>query len=215
MLAADVIEPAYSDWASNVCLAKRKDGRLRFAIDFRRVNRLTKPDSYPLPRIDNCLDMLNGSSWFCTIDLRSGFWQVAQDSADADKTTFITRKGSFRFKRLAFGLQGSPSLFQRVMDLVLAGLTWQSCLLYIDDVIVYARSPNAMLERLSQVFQRLLEHNLKIKPSKLCLFQQELTFLGYRISAHGIGTDPEKTKTVLQMAVPKNAKELRSTMGCF
>ena len=111
MLAANVIEPAHSDWASNVCLAKRKDGRLRFAIDFRRVNRLSKPDSYPLPRIDSCLDMLNGSSWFCTIDLRSGFWQVAQDPSDADKTTFITRKGSFRFKVLAFGLQRSPVYF--------------------------------------------------------------------------------------------------------
>ena len=215
MLAANVIEPAHSDWASNVCLAKRKDGRLRFAIDFRRVNRLTKPDAYPLPRIDSCLDMLNGSSWFCTVDLRAGFWQVAQDSADADKTTFLTRKGSYRFKVLAFGLQGSPSLFQRVMDLVLAGLTWQSCLVYLDDIIVFSRTPEDLLIRLEQIFQRLKQHNLKLKPSKLCLFQQELIFLGYKISADGIGTDPEKTRTVLEMTPPNNVKELRSTMGCF
>ena len=215
MLTAKVIEPAHSDWASNVCLAKRKDGRLRFAIDFRRVNRLTKPDSYPLPRIDSCLDMLNGSSWFCTIDLRSGFWQVAQDPADADKTTFLTRKGSFRFKVLPFGLQGSPSLFQRVMDLVLAGLTWQTCLVYLDDIIAFSRTPEDLLVRLDQIFQRLKQHNLKLKPSKLCLFQQELIFLGYKISADGIGTDPEKTRTVLDMAPPRNVKELRSTMGCF
>jgi len=215
MLAANVIEPAQSDWASNVCLAKRKDGRLRFAIDYRRVNRLTKPDTYPLPRIDNCLDMLNGACWFSTLDLRSGFWQVAQDPVDADKTTFITRKGSFRFKVLAFGLQGSPSLFQRVMDLVLAGLTWDKCLVYIDDIIVYARTPEMMLERLEQVFERLQKHHLKVKPSKLRLFQQKLTFLGYQISAAGIETDPAKTSTILDMARPTNVKELRSNMGCL
>jgi len=127
--------------------------------------------------------MLNGSTWFCTIDLRAGFWQVAQDPADANKTTFITRKG-------------------RVMDLVLAGLTWETCLVYIDDVIIFARSTEAMLERLEHVFQRLQDNNLKVKPSKLCLFQQELSFLGYRISGKGIGADAEKTSTVLQMAGP-------------
>ena len=103
MQQAGVIEPARSEWGSNVCLAKKKDGSLRFAIDFRRVNRLTRLDSYPLPRIDNCLDSLSGSCWFSTIDLRSGFWQVAQDPVDADKTTFITRQGSFRFRVLPFG----------------------------------------------------------------------------------------------------------------
>ena len=215
MLQANIIEPAHSDWASNVCLAKKQDGSLRFAIDFRRVNRLSKPDSYPIPRIDSCLDTLNGSSWFTTIDLKSAFWQVAQDPADADKTTFITRKGSFRFRVLAFGLQGSPSLFQRVMDLVLSGLTWQICLVYIDDIIIFSRTPETHLQRLEQVLQRLAAHNLKIKPSKLHLFQQRLTFLGYQISAEGISTDPEKTRTVLQMRRPQNIKELRSYLGCF
>ena len=215
MLQAKVIEPARSEWASNVCLAKKKDGGLRFAIDFRRVNRLSTPDSYPLPRIDNCLDTLSGACWFSTIDLRSGFWQVAQDKADADKTTFITRKGSFKFRVLPFGLQGSPSLFQRVMDLVLTGLNWQTCLVYIDDIIVFSRSPEEQLNRLETVFLRLAEHNLKIKPSKLCLFQRELIFLGYKISAKGIAADPEKTRTVLEMSEPGNIKELRSYLGCF
>jgi hypothetical protein len=108
MLKAKIIEPAQSEWASNVCLARRKDGGLRFAIDYRRLNRLTTGDSYPIPRIDSCLDVLNGSVWFSTLDLRCGFWQVAQDERDADKTTFVTRLGSFRFRVLSFGLQGKP-----------------------------------------------------------------------------------------------------------
>jgi len=177
MLKANVIEPAHSEWASNVCLAKRKDGRLRFAIDFRRLNQITASDTYPLPRIDNCRDTLCGSAWYTSIDLRSEFWQVAQDPSDSDKTTFITRKGSFKFKVLPFGLKGLPGLFQRVMDLVLAGLTWQIRLVYIDDIIVFSRTIEEHLERLEEVFKRLADHKLKIKPSKLSLVQQELIFL--------------------------------------
>ena len=159
MLDANIIEPANSEWASNVVLAKKKDGSLRFAIDYRNVNHLTKFDTYPLPRIDDCIDALNGSSWFSTIDLRCGFWQVAQHPDDADKTTFITRKGAFKIRVLSFGLQGSPSLFQRVMDLVLAGLTWESCLVYIDDIILFSRTPETHLQRVQAAFESLQRHN--------------------------------------------------------
>jgi len=178
MQKANVIVPARSEWGSNVCLAKKKDGTLRFAIDFRRVNKLTRLDSYPLPKIDNCLDALSGSCWFSTIDLRSGFWQVAQDPKDADKTTFITRQGSFKFRVLPLGLQGSPGLFQRVMDLILSGMTWKTALVYLDDIIVFSKTADEQLVRLDAVFERLAEHNLKIKPSKLCLFQEELVSWG-------------------------------------
>jgi len=215
MQKAGIIELSHCEWSSNVCLANKKNGDLRFAIDYRKINKLSTPDSYPLPRIDNCLDTLSGSYWFSTIDLRSGFWQVAQDQRVGDKTTFITRKGSFKFKVLPFGLQGSPGLFQRVMDLILAGLNWQSCLVYIDDIIVFSKSPEEHLSRLEAVFKRLLENNLKLKPSKLCLFQERLIFLGYVISAEGIATDSEKTRTVLEMTEPHNVKELRSYLGCF
>jgi hypothetical protein len=101
------------------------------------------------------------------------------------------------------------------MDLILSGLTWQSCLVYLDDVIIFSRTPEQHLERLEQVFQRLAANNLKLKPSKLCLFQEQLIFLGYKISAEGVATDPEKTRTVLQMQEPQNIKELRSYLGCF
>jgi Reverse transcriptase (RNA-dependent DNA polymerase) len=123
MLQQNDIEPASSHRCSNVVLVRKKDNSLRVAIDYRRLNNVTRKDSYPLPRIDSCLDALNGSSWFSTLDLRAGYWQVRQDPKDADKTAFITRKGCYRFKVLSFGLTRAPSLFQRLMDLVLAGLT--------------------------------------------------------------------------------------------
>jgi hypothetical protein len=135
--------------------------------------------------------------------------------SDADKTTFVTRKGSFRFKVLAFGLRGSPSLFQRVMDLILSGLTWNSCLVYVDDIIIFSRTAETHIERLEQVFKRLADHNLKIKPEKCQFLQEHVSFLGYKVSGQGIGLDPEKTRIIMELKRPSCIKELRSYIGCF
>jgi hypothetical protein len=160
MLQQGIIEPAASPWASNVVLVRKKDNSLRFCIDYRRLNEITYKDTYPLPRIESCLGALDGASWFSTLDLRSGYWQVRQDPRDADKTAFLTRRGCFRFKVLSFGLTNAPSLFQRLMDLVLSGLTWDTCLVYIDDIILFARDFDEHVRRLGLVLQRLREANL-------------------------------------------------------
>jgi len=122
MLQAGVIEPSSSPWSSNVVLANKADGSLRFCVDYRKLNDLTYKDSFPLPRIDTCLDALGDSMYFSTMDLRSGFWQMTINPRDADKTAFVTKKGQFRFRVLSFGLANSPSIFQRLMTMVLAGL---------------------------------------------------------------------------------------------
>jgi len=119
MLADGTIESASSEWAANVVLARKKDGSLRFCIDYRQLNEKTKKDSYPLPRIDECLDALAEGSWFSTLDLRSGYHQVAMSPDDADKTAFVTRRGIFRWKVMPFGLCNAPATFQRLMDIVL------------------------------------------------------------------------------------------------
>ena len=113
MLQQGIVEPCASPWSSNVVLVRRKDGKYRFCVDYRQLNSITYQDVYPLPRIENCLDALDGASWFSTLDLRSGYWQVRQDPRDADKTAFITRRGCFRFKVMSFGLTNAPSVFQR------------------------------------------------------------------------------------------------------
>ena len=213
MLQQNVIEPASSPWCSNVVLVRKKDNSLRVAIDYRRLNNVTRKDSYPLPHIDSCLDALNGSSWFSTLDLRAGYWQVRQDPKDADKTAFITRKGCFRFKVLSFGLTGAPSLFQRLMDLILAGLTWCTALVYLDDIVVFSRSFEEQTERLKAVFERLRAANLKVKPNKCRLYQRQITFLGYVVSAKGIETDPEKVRVVQEWPAPANISEVRSFIG--
>ena len=174
-------------------LAKKADGSLRFCIDYRELNNVIYKDSYPLPRIDTCLDALGGSKYFSTLNLRSGFWQVASDPRDPDKTAFVTRKGQFKFKVLSFGLEKSPTVFQRLMDLTMAGLTWETCLVYIDDVIVFSRFFEEHTAKLSLVFQRLRKAGLKLKPTKCRLFQRRVVFLGHVLTENGTEPDPKKS----------------------
>jgi hypothetical protein len=213
LLAAKLIEPTVSPWSSNVLLVKKKDGTMRFCVDYRKLNDRTVKDSYPLPRLDGCLESLGGNRIFSTLDLRAGYWQTELDPSDAEKTAFITRSGQYKFTVLSMGLMNAPSQFQRLMDLVLAGLLWDVCLAYLDDVIVFSRDFDQHLERLAAVLDRLVKANLKLKPSKCQLFQQEVRFLGHVISANGIATDPDKVKVVEEWPRPRNLHEVRSFLG--
>ena len=192
MLKTGVCEPSTSPWASNVVLVKKSDGTLRFCVDYRQLNSMTVKDSYPLPRIDTCFDALGGAKYFSTLDLRQGYWRVENDPETADKTTFITRKEAYKFKILPFGLSNAPAIFQRLMNLVMVGLTWEACLVFLDDLIVMSSTFEQHLDRLQAVFNRLRFANLKLKPSKCRLFQKEVKFLGSVVSGDGIEPDRRK-----------------------
>ncbi len=121
MLDQGVIEPCQSRWASPVVLVTKKDGSIRFCVDYHKLNDVTHKDAYPLPRIDDTLDTLWGSQYFSTLNLYSGYWQVKMDPADIDKTAFVTRQGLFRFTVMPFGLCNAPATFERLIELVLSG----------------------------------------------------------------------------------------------
>ena len=140
MLRQGVIAPSSSPWASPVVLAQKKNGSLQFCVDYRRLNAVTRKDAYALPRIDDTSDTLSGSKWFCTLDLASGYWQVEVAPEDKEKTAFCTQEGLFEFQTMPFGLCNAPATLRRLMDFVLAGLQWSSCLVYLDDVIIMGRS---------------------------------------------------------------------------
>ena len=200
----DVIEPSSSPWSSPVVLVRKKDGTYRFCVDYRQLNKLTKKDAHPLPRIDDTLDSLQGSCWFSTLDLASGYWQVEVDPAHKEKTAFTTPFGLHQFKVMPFGLCNAPSTFQRLMELVLAGLQWSICLVYLDDIIIHSKTVKEHLARLREVFTRLRQAGLKIKPAKCHLMQKSVTYLGHIISEHGVETDPEKTHIIRHWPSPKN-----------
>jgi hypothetical protein len=194
-------------------IQKPRGQGLRFCVDYRQLNQLTYKDSYPLPRIDTCLQSIGKAKFFSTIDLRSSYWQTEIDERDRDKSTFVTRRGAFRFKVLSFGLANAPALFQRLMDLVLSGLTWEVCLVYLDDIIVFSDTFRQHLERLSMVFNRLRTAGLKINASKTHLFQRRVSFLGHVVSEAGIEPDPSKIEAVRTWPRPRNLTELRSFVG--
>ncbi|XP_036000896.1 uncharacterized protein LOC118565187 [Fundulus heteroclitus] len=213
MLEAGVIMPSVSEWASPVVLVRKKDGGVRWCVDYRSLNSLTIKDAYPLPQIEECLDVVGGATMFSTLDLQSGYWQVAVDNNDREKTAFITKWGLYEYTRMPFGLCNAPSTFQRAMELVLRGLQWETLLIYLDDVIVVGNGVDQSLDRLEQVFQRFQSHGLKLKPSKCHLLQEEVLFLGHIVSGEGVRPNPALVKDVQMWKSPDNLQELQAFLG--
>jgi len=213
MIEAGVREPSCSPWTSNIVVVCKKDGSLRFCVDYRKLNSVTRRDAYPLPRIDSCLDALAGAWFFSAFDLRANYHQVPMDMKDADKTTFIVRTGTYRFRRVPFGLCNAGSTFQRVMDLALNGLNFNMCLVYLDDIIVFSATVEEHLNRLRKIFDRLRAANLKLKSSKCSLMRSEVKFLGHVVSEEGVATDPTKIEVVKDWPTPNEVRDVRSFLG--
>ncbi|GBN25305.1 Retrovirus-related Pol polyprotein from transposon 297 [Araneus ventricosus] len=186
MVDNGIIEESSGPWASPIVLVKKKDGSTRFCVDYRKLNEITKKDSYPLPRIDDTLDALNGSQWFTTLDLKSGYWQVEVRPEDRKKTDFTTGQELWQFKVMPFELCNAPATFERLMETVLRGLSSEACLVYLDDIIIVGRTFEEHLNNLRKVFQRLQKANLKLNPRKCRVFQKEVTYVGHVISAEGV-----------------------------
>lgn len=213
LLSSQVIRESSSPYASPIVLVRKKGGKLRMCVDYRQLNRKTRRDAFPLPRIEESLDALSGACWFSTLDLTSGCHQVPVTETDRPKTAFCTPFGLFEWNRMPFGLCNAPSTFQRLMQRIFGDQQCQSLLLYLDDIVVFSSTIEQHLERLKVVLERLQCEGLKAKLSKCSFFRKEVHYLGHVISADGVSTDPAKIEVVANWPFPATASELRSFLG--
>lgn len=212
MLDQGVIVPSQSPWASPVLLTPKKNGTYRFCVNFRRLNAITTPDKHPLPLIEEILDSLVGQSIYSTLDLKSGYWQIPIHPNDQEKTAFtIQGLGHFHFRVMPFGLNNAPATFQRVMEKVLHGV--EGCRVYLDDIIVYGRTPEEHDRRLALVLSKLEEVSLILNEEKCHFRQTSIDYLGHSVNAAGIRPNGEKLTAILNMKVPENISEVRSFLG--
>ena len=186
MLSNGIIKESRSPWSSRVVLIRKKDGKLRFCIDYRRLNKLTKSDVYPLPRIDDSLAALQTGQFFTTLDLFAGYWQIPMDEDSKEMTSFISESGLYQFEVMPFGLKTATATFQRFMDAVLAGLKWRSLLVYLDDIVIFSSSFDQHIKDVREVFDRLRAAGLQLNRSKCHFLKSKFTYLGHIVSENGI-----------------------------
>ena len=194
-------------------MVKKEDGSYRFCVDFRKVNKVTKVDSFPMPLVADALDSLAGASVFSVLDLKSGFWQIQMQKESQQKTAFSTHNGLYEFLTMPFGLVNSGASFQRLMGHILRGLEYRFALIYIDDIIIFSKSVDEHLDHLEEVFRRLRDANVKLNPKKCSFVKQRVEYLGHVVTPEGISPNPDKVRVVQEFPTPTNLKELRSFLG--
>ena len=209
------IKPSSSSYASPVVIVRKKCGAMRLCIDYRELNRRTIPDKYPLPRIQETLDNLNGMSWFSTLDLGKAYHQGKVHADSQHRTAFTTPFGLYEWVRIPFGLMNAPSAFQRAMENCLHGLRDEICAPYLDDTLVYSSDFDKHLADTRQVLQRLRSHGVKLNPKKCTLFFNEVSYLGRVVSKEGYRMDPKNIEPVLALKELKPTKlgEVRRLVG--
>ena len=214
MLNKGVVVPSCSEWASPVVLVPKPDGSIRFCVDYRKLNAITRKDSFPLPRVDESLEWMSGRTHFMSkIDCKSAFWLVPMATEDRCKTALITRQGLYEFTVMPFGLTNAPATLQRLMNELLEDLIGQSCCICPDDCLVCSESFTDHIRDLRQVLTRYRAAGLKANPKKSELGMKEVVFLGHVVDARGIRPNPQKISAVQEFQPPIDITELRSFLG--
>ena len=198
-------------WCNAVILVWKKDGTLCFCMDFRHLNMHTKKDLYPLPQIQEALESMVGSVHFSSMDFKSGFWQIKMAPGSQQYTAFtVGNLGFYKFTRMSFRLCNALATFQHLMQNTLGELNLTYCVIYLDDVIVFACMEEEHLECLRMMFKRFWEFNLKLKPLKCSFFQSEIMYLAHHISWRGILPSQENMRAVQEFPMPKTYMQVHT-----
>ncbi|GJS05612.1 putative reverse transcriptase domain-containing protein [Tanacetum coccineum] len=207
------IRPSSSPWGAPVLFVKKKDGSFRMCIDYRELNKLTVKNRYPLPRIDDLFDQLQGSSIYSKIDLRSGYHQLRVREQDIPKTAFRTRYGHYEFQVMPFGLTNAPAVFMDLMNRVCKPYLDKFVIVFIDDILIYSKDEREHEEHLKTILELLKEEKLYAKFSKCEFWIPKVQFLGHVIDSRGIHVDPAKIESIKDWASPRTPTEIRQFLG--
>lgn len=213
MLEKDIIEPSNSPWSSPVVMIRKRDNTFRFCVDYRKLNKVTRRDAYPLPPVNSILDKLRDARYLSTLDIKSAFHQIKVAEESRPLTAFSVYKGHYQFKRLPFGLSNSPATWERLIDRVLGSDLEPYVFCYLDDIVVISQTFEKHLEVLSEVLSRLTRAGLTLSRDKCFFCKEELRYLGYVVNGNGLQVDPEKINAILQVPTPTKVQEVRSIIG--
>ena len=213
MVNKGFVRPSTSPWGASVLSVKKKDGSMRLCIDYRELNKVTIRNQYPLSRIDDLFDQLQGAKVFSKIDLRSGYHQLRVHDEDVPKTAFRTRYGHFEFLAMPFGLTNSPAAFMDLMNRIFRPSLDQFVIMFIDHILIYLGSGEEHAEHLRIVLQTLQEHRLYAKLSKCQFWLDSVAFLGHIVSTEGVSVDPKKVEAILNWKPPTSVTEIRRFLG--
>ncbi|KAD6796253.1 hypothetical protein E3N88_07149 [Mikania micrantha] len=213
LLDKGFIRPSYSPWGAPVLFVKKKDESFRMCIDYRELNKLTIKNRYPLPRIDDLFDQLQGAQYFSKIDLRSGYHQLRVQDEDIPKTAFRTRYGHYEFMVMPFGLTNAPAVFMDLMNRVCKPYLDQFVIVFIDDILIYSKTKTEHEQHLRKILELLREKKLYAKFSKCEFWLREVQFLGHVVNSEGIHVDPAKIEAIKNWDTPKTPTEIRSFLG--
>jgi hypothetical protein len=213
LLDKGFIRPSSSPWGAPVLFVKKKDGSFRMCIDYRELNKLTVKNRYPLPRIDDLFDQLQGSCFYSKIDLRSGYHQLRVREEDIPKTAFRTRYGHYEFQVMPFGLTNAPAVFMDLMNRVCKPYLDKYVIVFIDDILIYSKSKKEHEAHLRTILELLKKEQLYAKFSKCDFWIQRVQFLGHVIDSQGLQVDPAKIEAVKDWATPKSPTEIRQFLG--
>ena len=213
LLKRGLITESSSPFGAPVLFVPKPNGTLRMCIDYRGLNKLTRKNSYPMPRVDDLLDQLRGARLFSAIDLMQGYYHIRIKPEDCEKTAFRTPQGLYELKVLPFGLANAPAVFQTLMNKTFSQQIWKSVLVYLDDILVYSKTPEDHLTHLREVFKILRTQKFFRRLHKYHFNDTEMKYLGHLISSDGVRTDPDKVEKVKEWPRPTIVQEVRAFLG--
>jgi hypothetical protein len=211
--AAGFIRPSKSPFGAPILFVKKKDGTMRMCVDYRALNRITIKNSYPLPRVDELFDRLQGARYFSKIDLRSGYHQIRIAPEDVPKTAFRTRYGHYEFTVLPFGLTNAPATFMHLMHQALRPLLDECALVFLDDILIYSKTLEEHQQHVRRVLDALREQKLYAKESKCEFFKHEVEFLGHRVGRDGVRMMEDKVEAIREWPTPRSVRDVRAFLG--